>query len=80
MIEDGRYKAAIEEALNQYFEIRNEVYGDREKDVCLMDMACIGTKVLKKRGIVTNLDESDEINACSIEVPVVIDGKEEQWR
>lgn len=79
VIEDGRYKATIEEALNQYFEIRNEVYGDREKDVCLMDMACIGTKVLKKRGIVTNLDESDEINACSIEVPVVIDGKEEQW-
>lgn len=78
-IEDGRYKGAIEDALKQYFEIRNEVYGDREKDVCLMDMACIGTKVLKKRGVVTNLDESEEINACSIEVPVVIDGKEEQW-
>ena len=42
-------------------------------------MACIGTKVLKKRGLVTNLDESEEINACSIEVPVVIDGKTEQW-
>ncbi len=78
-IEDGRYKKAIEDALNQYFEIRKEVYGNREKDVCLMDMACIGTKVLKKRGLVTNLDESEEINACSIEVPVVIDGKTEQW-
>lgn len=78
-IEDGRYKKAIEDALNQYFEIRKEVYGDREKDVCLMDMACIGTKVLKKRGLVTNLDESEEINACSIEVPVVINGKPEQW-
>ena len=44
-----------------------------------MDMACIGTKVLKKRGLVNNLDESEEINACSIEVPVVIDGKTEQW-
>ncbi len=78
-IEEGRYKKAVEEALNQYFEIRKEVYGSREKDVCLMDMACIGTKVLKKRGFVTNLDESEEINACSIEVPVVIDGQTEQW-
>lgn len=78
-IEKSKYNKAIEDALNQYFEIRKEVYGDREKDVCLMDMACIGTKVLKKRGLVTNLDESDEINACSIEVPVVIDGKEEKW-
>lgn len=78
-IENSKYNKAIETALEQYFEIRKEVYGDREKDVCLMDMACIGTKVLKKRGLVTNLDESEEINACSIEVPVVIDGKEEKW-
>ena len=79
VIEKSKYNVAIEEALTQYFDIRKEVYGDRDKDVCLMDMACIGTKVLKKRNIVTNLDESEEINACSIEVPVVIDGKEEQW-
>ncbi len=78
-IEKSKYNKAIEDALAQYFDIRKEVYGDRDKDVCLMDMACIGTKVLKKRGIVTNLDESEEINACSIEVPVVIDGKEEKW-
>ena len=78
-IEESKYNKAIEAALEQYFEIRKEVYGDREKDVCLMDMAVIGTKVLKKRGRVDDLDESDEINACSIQVPVVIDGKEEQW-
>lgn len=78
-IEKSKYNKAIEDALEQYFDIRKEVYGDREKDVCLMDMACIGTKVLKKRGVVTNLDESEEINACSIEVPVIIDGKEEKW-
>ena len=78
-IEESKYNKAIEEALQQYFEIRKEVYGDREKDVCLMDMAVIGTKVLKKRGLVDNLDESDEINACSIQVPVIVDGKEEQW-
>ncbi len=78
-IDDGKYAAAINKALEQYFEIRKEVYGDREKTVCLMDMACIGTKVLKKRGYAANLDESEEINACSIQVPVIIDGKEEQW-
>ena len=78
-IDEGKYTEAINKALEQYFDIRKEVYGDRDKIVCLMDMACIGTKVLKKRGYVTNLDESEEINACSIEVPVVIDGKTEQW-
>lgn len=78
-INDGRYSKAIEEVLEQYFSVRREVYGDRDKTVCLMDMACIGTKVLKKRGFADNLDESEEINACSIEVPVVIDGKEEKW-
>ena len=78
-IDSGKYTDAINKALEQYFDIRKEVYGDRDKIVCLMDMACIGTKVLKKRGLVNNLDESEEINACSIEVPVVIDGKTEQW-
>ncbi|MGN1419977.1 MAG: phosphoribosylformylglycinamidine synthase [Eubacterium sp.] len=78
-IDEGKYSKAINDALEQYFDIRKEVYGDRDKIVCLMDMACIGTKVLKKRGYVNDLDESDEINACSIQVPVVIDGKEEQW-
>ena len=79
-IDEGKYSKAIEEALEQYFELRKEVYGDRkDKIVCLMDMACLGTKVLKKRGIVTNLDESEEINACSINVDVEIDGKVEPW-
>ena len=78
-IDESKYNKAIETALEEYFDIRKEVYGDRDKIVCLMDMACIGTKVLKKRGFVNNLDESEEINACSIEVPVVIDGKEEKW-
>ena len=79
-IDEGKYSKAIEEALEQYFELRKEVYGDRkDKIVCLMDMACLGTKVLKKRGIVTNLDESEEINACSINVDVEINGKKEPW-
>ncbi|MCM1286423.1 MAG: phosphoribosylformylglycinamidine synthase [Acetobacter sp.] len=76
----SKYNKAIETALEEYFEVRKEVYGDRkDKIVCLMDMACIGTKVLKKRGLVNDLDESDEINACSINVEVEIDGKKEPW-
>ncbi len=79
-IDEGKYSEAIEKALEEYFEIRSEVYGDRkDKIVCLMDMACIGTKLLKKRGYVDDLDESEEINACSINVEVEIDGKKEPW-
>lgn len=78
-VRGSKYNKAIQNALDTYFSARKEVYGDRDKTVCLMDIACLGTKVLKKRGLVNNLDESEEINACSIEVPVVIDGKTEQW-
>ncbi len=79
-IDEGRYSAAVQKALEEYFEVRKEVYGERkDKLVCLMDMACIGTKVLKKRGLVDDLDESEEINACSINVEVEIDGKKEPW-
>ena len=79
-ISESRYSKAIHKALEEYFEIRSKVYGDRkDKIVCLMDMACIGTKYLKKCGFVNDLDESDEINACSINVDVEIDGKTEPW-
>jgi phosphoribosylformylglycinamidine synthase len=79
-ITESRYSAAIEKALEEYFKVREEVYaGRKDKLVCLMDMACIGTKVLKKRGYVDDLDESEEINACSINVEVEIDGKKEPW-
>ncbi|MCR5207584.1 MAG: phosphoribosylformylglycinamidine synthase [Eubacterium sp.] len=79
-VDEGRYSAAVEKALGDYFTVRNEVYGDRkDKLVCLMDIACIGTKALKKRGLVDDLDESEEINACSINVEVEIDGKKEPW-
>ena len=59
--------------------MRKEVYGNRQKDICLMDMACIGAKYLKKEGKADDLDESEEINACSIKVKAEIDGKEEDW-
>lgn len=79
-IQNGKYSKAIEKALEEYFEIRNDLYaGRKDKIVCLMDMACIGTKALKKGGYVDDLDESEEINACSINVEIEVDGKKEPW-
>lgn len=78
-VQKSAVSKSIEDAVKLYFDTRKEVYGDRDKTVSLMDMACIGAKALKKRGLVPDLDESEEINACSIEVPVTIDGKTEQW-
>ncbi len=51
---------------------------DREKDICLMDMATIAMKELRKKGKLDDLDECEEINACSIKVDVDVDGKEEK--
>ncbi|MDD5795674.1 MAG: phosphoribosylformylglycinamidine synthase [Oscillospiraceae bacterium] len=79
-IEKGALGKVIEDALQAYYDARDEVYGkDTHRNVSLMDMALMGMKLLKKRGLIPDLDESDEINACSIQVPVTIDGKTEQW-
>ena len=77
--EDSPYGRIVKEAFDQYMAMRKDVYGDRDKNLCLMDMECIGAKYLKKHGKVDNLDESEEINACSIKVKAKIDGKEEDW-
>lgn len=76
---EGAYGALIENAFREYLNIRKEVYGDREKDMCLMDLAVIGAKYLKQKGVLDDLDESEEINACSIRVKAVIDGRDEDW-
>ncbi len=78
-IEKGVLTEAIETALNEYLDTRKKLYVGKDKTVCLMDMACIGAKHLRAEGKVPDLDVSEEINACSIEVPVTIDGKTEQW-
>ncbi len=79
-IEKTELSKTIEDALALYYECRDELYGkDSAKDVSLMDMALVGMKLLRKKGLIPDLDQSDEINACSIEVPVTIDGKTEQW-
>ncbi len=79
-VENQALGKAIEDALTEYYNVRDEIYGkDTSRIVSLMDMALIGTKSLKKKGLIPDLDESEEINACSIEVPVTIDGKTEKW-
>ena len=69
---------AIEQALSDYHAAREEV-GGTKKPVCLMDIAVMGMKLLRRRGQLPDLDVSEEINACSIEVPVEIDGKTQMW-
>ena len=70
----------ITEALKLYRDLFNELYADRpDKYPCLMDIATIAVKKLKKDGLLDNLDESDEINACSINIDVTIDGKPEKY-
>ena len=79
-VEKKALGSVIEDALREYYATRDEVYGkDTTRIVSLMDMALMGMKSLKKKGMIPDLDESDEINACSIEVPVTIDGKTEKW-
>ncbi len=77
-IDDPVVKAAYE----RYLAARVEVYGEEKaakRPQTLMDIATIGTKVLKKRGLLPELDESEEINACSIHVPAEVDGKQQDW-
>ena len=78
--DDGYYREPIEAAFRRYLEDRLDVYGDRkDKFVCLMDLATMGARKLKKDGLLEDQEETDEINACSIVVPVEIDGKTEEW-
>ena len=70
--------AAVQEAFDRYLEMRHEL-GRDEKPICLMDMGTIGAKYLKAQGILKNLDESEEINACTVKVTVDVDGQDEDW-
>ena len=73
---------AVKEAYERYLAARVEVYGEdkaAKRPQTLMDMATIGAKTLKKRGLLPELDESEEINACSIHVPAQVDGQTQDW-
>lgn len=82
--EDSYYGQIVQTAFEKYMDMRKEVYGEKAdpttgRPVTLMDMAVIGAKVLKKQGKADAIDESEEINACSIKVKANIDGKDEDW-
>jgi len=77
---DGYYKAPMQATYEKYLADRAVIYKDRkDKFVCLMDLALMAMKKLKAEGKLQDQEESDEINACSIVVPVEIDGKTEEW-
>ena len=70
-IQDGPYSELFKKSLENYKAMRTEIYADRkDKPVCLMDMAVIGIKYLKKHGKLDNLEVSEENNACSIYIDV----------
>ena len=73
---------AVQAAYDRYLAARVEVYGEEKaaaRPQTLMDIATIGTKTLKKRGMLPELDESEEINACSIHVTATVNGEEQDW-
>ncbi len=77
-IPDGKYADVIADAYAEYLEAKSELYGS-DRNTCLMNMATIIVKQLKKKGYLKEIDESEEINACSIVMPVEVDGRIEDW-
>ena len=77
---DGDYREPMEETYKQYISDHSEIFKGREdKFVCLMDLALMAMRKLKREGKLQDQEESDEINACSIVVPIKVDGVEEEW-
>ncbi|RKW36823.1 MAG: phosphoribosylformylglycinamidine synthase, partial [Lachnospiraceae bacterium] len=78
--EEGFFGVPIKESYERYLNDRKVLYKDKkDKKICLMDIALLAMKKLKADKILTDVEESDEINACSIVVPIVVDGKTEEW-
>ena len=78
--DEGRYRPLIEQAFQQYLADHKEQYvGRDDKFVCLMDIGTLAAKRIRKMGLLDDQEVSDEINACSIVVPVKMDGKTEEW-
>jgi len=78
--DDGYYSDMISSTYGRYVDATKEMYKGRDdKFVCLMDIALMAMKELRKAGKLEDMEVSDEINACSIVVPVTIDGVEEEW-
>ena len=79
VIEESKYTNVVKEAYDLYLQSRKNIYGETDRDICLMDIATIAMKELRKIGKLEDLDVSEEINACSINVDVEIDGKKEEY-
>ena len=78
--DEGDYRKPIEDTYRQYLKDHSEIFAGREdKFVCLMDLALMAMRKLKREGKLQDQEESDEINACSIVVPIKVDGVEEEW-
>ena len=78
--DEGDLREPIENTYKQYLKDHSEIFAGREdKFVCLMDLALMAMRKLKKEGKLQDQEESDEINACSIVVPIKVDGVEEEW-
>ena len=78
--DDGYYRKPIEDTYREYLKDHSEIFaGRKDKFVCLMDLALMAMRRLKKEGKLADQEESDEINACSIVVPIKVDGVEEEW-
>ncbi|MEG2536777.1 MAG: phosphoribosylformylglycinamidine synthase [Hydrogenoanaerobacterium sp.] len=69
----------IKKSCEKYYDCRKTIYAGKNKAVTLMDLAVIGAKELKREGLLKELDESDEINACSVKIDVDVDGKTQPW-
>ena len=77
---EGYYRTPIEETYRRYLADREEIFkGRKDKFVCLMDLALMAMRKLKAEGKLADQEESEEINACSIVVPVEVDGETEEW-
>ena len=77
---EGDYRKPIEDTYREYLKDHSEIFAGREdKFVCLMDLALMAMRRLKREGKLQDQEESDEINACSIVVPIKVDGVEEEW-
>lgn len=78
--DEGYYRKPIEDTYREYLKDHSEIFAGREdKFVCLMDLALMAMRRLKREGKLADQEESDEINACSIVVPIKVDGVEEEW-
>ena len=77
-VEESFAKDEIEDSLALYLRIRREL-GREHKSLCLMDMATIGARYLRKKGLLDDLEVSEENNACSVYIDIDVDGKTEKW-